>query len=140
MEKSTMELLNLLQTSNNLNDFLVENEDAFISVSLADALNTLFDECDKKPAEIFRRASIEKSYGYAILSGKRMPDRSKLLALIFGLSLSPDEAQTLLKTTGYPPLYPKNTRDAVILFCLDKGIALSDLNETLYDMGLPLVG
>lgn len=139
MKKSTEELLALLKKSDNLDSFLEESENDMIETSLQEQLSLFIEKSNKKPAEILRRAGIEKSYGYDILSGKRTPSREKVLALIFALSLSASDAQALLKSCGYPPLYPKILRDSVILFCLDKEIELSDTNETLYDLGLELI-
>ena len=140
MKRSTQELLTLMKQSETLSDYLDEGADDMITADLPTALNERIKKSGKMASEVFRLAAIEKTYGYAILAGKRSPGRNKLLALIFGLSLPPSDAQELLKTTGYPPLYPKLTRDAVILFCLEKGSSLSDVNEILYDMGLELIG
>ncbi|MBR1629812.1 MAG: helix-turn-helix transcriptional regulator [Lachnospiraceae bacterium] len=139
MKKSTEELLQLLKKSNTIDDYFSVADESLISVSLSEELDRLIREHGKKPAEIFRRAGIDKSYGYDILSGKRSPSRDKVLAIMFGLEQSASDTQVLLKQCGYPVLYPKHTRDAVILFCLERRISLSDCNETLYDMGMELV-
>ena len=139
MKKSTEELLQLLKKSDTLDHYIESASDDLIETSIGKELSVLVNQSGKKPAEIFRRASIEKSYGYDIISGKRTPSRSKVLCILFGLSYSLSDTQKLLKRTGYPPLYPKNIRDSVIMFCLERSISLSDCNETLYDMGLELL-
>ncbi len=139
MKKSTEELLKLMKESDNIGDYLDASAGDMIEMRLPEVLADLIEKSGRKPAEVFRRGAIEKSYGYAILSGKRSPERDKLIALMFGLALEPDEAQKVLRSTGYPPLYPKITRDAVILFCMEKGMELSDCNEVLFDMGLKLL-
>ncbi|MBR1634720.1 MAG: helix-turn-helix transcriptional regulator [Lachnospiraceae bacterium] len=139
MAKSTDELLNILKHSENIEDYLDSAEDSLIETTLQKELLGLFAAQEYKPAALFRLAGIDKSYGYEILSGTKRPSRDKLIALLFALHISADDTQALLKATGYPPLYAKHTRDSVILFALQNGTALSDLNETLYDMGLELV-
>lgn len=139
MAKSTDELLNILKHSENIEEYLDSAEDSLIETTLQKELLALFARQERKPAAVFRLAGIDKSYGYEILAGTKRPSRDKLIALFFALQIPVDDAQALLKATGYPPLYTKRTRDSVILFALQNGTALSDLNEMLYDMGLELV-
>ena len=54
-------------------------------------------------------------------------------------SLSPEEAQQLLKLTGYPPLYVKVERDNAILFGLQKGLDIISMNSLLYELHLELL-
>ena len=84
-------------------------------------------------AEVVRRSNLNKAYVYQIFSGKKYPSRDKVIALSFGLGLSAEEAQTLLKQAGYRELYPRDPRDALLLFALGKGMSILAANELLYD-------
>ena len=57
----------------------------------------------------------------------------------FGLLLTVDELQQLLKITGYAPLYAHDARDNAILYCLTKQQSVIATNELLYDQGLALL-
>ena len=55
-------------------------------------------------------------YLHQVFSGRRNPSRSRLLCLCFGLNASLEETQELLKQCGFAQLYPKDRRDAIILY------------------------
>lgn len=139
MKKSTMELLEVLKKSPAIEQYLENESESLAKETLSEALARLTIEKNLKKSEIIKRSGLDKSYAYQIFSGEKEPSRSKLIALCFGMKLSADEVQTLLKTTGYPPLYPKIEVDAVILFCLNKGLGITDANEFLYDLGYELM-
>ena len=64
---------------------------------------------------------------------KKYPVRCKMIALSCGPGLTAEEAQTLLKQAGYRALYPRDPRDALLLFALGKGMSILAANELLYD-------
>ena len=97
--------------------------------------------CDKstlspliKKADVIRKSQLDRIYAYQIFSGTRKPNRDKLLALGFGMELSIEEMQKMLKISEYPILYVKNKRDSIILFGLKKKASLSAVNVLLYEM------
>ena len=51
-----------------------------------------------------------------------------------------DETQDLLKIARKSPLYPKVKRDAVIIFALTRGLGIMDIQATLDELFLPLLG
>jgi hypothetical protein len=44
-----------------------------------------------------------------------------------------------LTIAGLGILYPKNKRDAIIMFAVNKGIGIMDTNELLYGMGADIL-
>ena len=56
--------------------------------------------------------------------------------LCFGLSLTVEESQQVLKKSGYAPLYARDTRDSIIIFSLLHNISVVKTNITLEDYGL----
>lgn len=52
------------------------------------------------------------------------------------MDVSLDEAQTLLKYTGFAPLYPRNKRDIVIVSALENGESVIRCNITLDELNL----
>ncbi|RGT71664.1 hypothetical protein DWX08_12415 [Ruminococcus sp. AF18-22] len=132
-EKSTDELLKILRSKQNFDEYLRE-EPAFYTGKMEDELAELLTKKNLKKAEIIKRSGLDRTYGYQIFSGIRKPTRDKLLALGFGMGLTVEEMQRLLKVSEYPALYVKNKRDSIILFCLDKEVSLIETNELLYEM------
>ena len=93
----------------------------------------------RRKADVIHGSQLDRNYAYQIFSGTRKPTRDKLLALGFGMGLSIEEMQKVLKTSEYPVLYVKNKRDSIILFGLDKQISVGEMNELLYEMGEDII-
>ncbi len=133
--KSTDELLDALNNSNNIDQYIAENADSIISDSIPQLLGQLLEEKGLKKSEVIKSSEISGSYGYQIFSGeKKEPARDKILAVLIAMKLDLDEIQKFLKAAGYPPLYPKNKRDSIIIFCINEKASVMDVNRRLYDM------
>lgn len=132
--KSTGDLLDVLKKKDSYEE-IIEAEPDFFDLTLAEYLAQLIDEKKLKKAVIIAESGLERTYAYQIFSGKKLPKRDKLLALAFGMQLTYEETQTLLKVNEYAQLYPKNRRDSMIIFALNKGQSIFELNETLFSMG-----
>ena len=94
----------------------------------------------EKPERVISRAGIERSFGHRLFSGARNPSRDTVLQLAFGLELSTEETQRLLKIAQMTPLHPKVKRDAVIAYHLHNGLPLIEAQGALHGFGLPLIG
>ena len=103
--------------------------------NLADYLQQLLDERGLERADVVRRAGLNETYGYQIFMGQRHPKRNKLLQLVFAMGLTLKEANRLLQAAGTNELYCKNRRDAIIIFCLDRGYSLQRTDEELHRFG-----
>lgn len=103
--------------------------------SLPDYLQQLLDERGLRRPEVVRQAGINPTFGYQIFVGQRNPSRNKLLQLAFAMKLSLRETNRLLQAGGCNELYCKNRRDAIIIFCIDRGCSLQKVNEELYRFG-----
>lgn len=140
MTKSTGELLELLKRSPNASSYIEKASDDLIQqVPLSQYLSNMLTEKKMSKSDIIRRSGLDRGYVYDILSGKKSPLPNKVLAICFALSLSADETQSLLKSTGYPPLYVRRERDSIILYALEHRLSLTDTNELLYEMNHPLL-
>ena len=131
--KPTDDLMKELTRSDDLDQYIKENEAYFIDTSLAEALNQKLKEKELAKSTVIKAAEINEIYGYQIFSGKRIPSREKLLCILIGMKLSLPEAQQLLKLAGYAPLYPKNIRDSIIISGLQHSKTVIEINELLYD-------
>lgn len=130
--KKTDDLRQELMEVEDLNRFLSENETSFEAKECGELLQRLFEATEISKAELARRSGMSTVYLYQVFSGLRRPSRDRIICLCFGLACSLDTTQELLKRSGYLPLYPKNRRDAVILFALNKGMALQEANDLLF--------
>ena len=70
-------------------------------------------------AALYKRAKIERTYLYQILDGRKNPGRDKIIAIALALELGIDEAQTALEIAHEGILYPKDRRDAILIYSLN---------------------
>ena len=118
-----------------LNRFLDENRENFNSTSVADSLNQMILKQRISKSALARQSGMSEVYLHQVFSGRRTPSRTRLLCMCFGLQTTVEEAQELLKQCGYAPLYPKNRRDAILLYGLSHKETLFQINDTLFDEG-----
>lgn len=90
-------------------------------------------------AEVVKESNLNEIYAYQILSGVRRPSRDKLLSICFAMKATLAETQSLLKQSGFAPLYVRCHRDSIIIFALTHGHSLMQLNMGLYDHGEPVI-
>lgn len=130
--KDTNSLQQELMSTPNLNDFLASNSESFQCENVADYLAVLLSQKDLSKATVARRAEMSEIYLHQIFAGRRKPSRNRLLCICYGLGATVNEAQELLKLCGLAQLYPKNRRDAIILFGMAHGSTLSEINDKLF--------
>lgn len=105
------------------------------SRSAAEYLNYLLDKKGLKRAAVIKAAGLNETFGYQIFKGERQGSRNKMLQLAFAMQLSLTETNRLLQAARVNELYPKDRRDAIIIFCLDKGYTLREAECELYRFG-----
>lgn len=118
-----------------LNRFLDENRENFNNTSVAVSLNQMILKQRISKSALARQSGMSEVYLHQVFSGRRTPSRTRLLCMCFGLQTTVEEAQVLLKQCGYAPLYPKNRRDAILLYGLSHKETLFQINDTLFDEG-----
>jgi len=123
-----------------LEDFIRANEGSFVETTLSAHLNALCRERGVACARVLRRSGIDRVYGHQLFSGIRKPSRDKVIQLAFGFSLNVDETQKLLRAAGKSALYARIKRDAVVLYCLSRGLDFLDTQAMLADLNLPILG
>lgn len=132
-EKSTEELSHEIKNATNIEDYLRRNRSQFLEQPLPDYLNALLREKNMTRADVVRGSFIDKNYLYDIFSGKKNPSRDKIIAIAFGMRLSADETQRLLKISNNRELYSRIIRDSLILFSLHQNCSLLETNNLLYE-------
>ena len=99
-----------------------------LSQTLPEYLALQLKQKHLRRADVVRGSHLDRTYVYQIFSGKKVPSRDKLLAIAFGLQLSAEETQKMLKLSGNLDLYVRDKRDAAILFAIQHGRSIDNAN------------
>ena len=140
MQKSTEMLINELKTTDKIESFVTENANEIHELSLSEYLRELLKTYGYDKSEVFKRAGMsDTNYGYELFrNDSKKASRDKLIRLCIGFPLSVEETQKVLKYGKVRPLYPRDKRDAYILFGLNKKYTLDEINDLLYEHNLEL--
>ena len=130
--KDTNNLRQGLMEAPTLDQFLSENRDSFNRDSVCELLNRIFQKRRISKATLAKQSGMSEVYLHQVFSGRRNPSRNRLLCLCFGLNASAEETQELLKQCGLAQLYPKDRRDAIILYGILNGMDLFAVNDKLF--------
>ena len=98
-------------------------------------LKQLLEEKGLERSRVVRMADLNETFGYQIFTGARHPSRNKVLQIAFAMALTLKETNRALTAAGVNVLNCKDRRDAIIIFCIDRGCSLQKVNEELYRFG-----
>lgn len=115
----------------------IRNVDKGFSETLLD----LIDESGMKDSECYKRANVDRRVFSRIRSnpGYR-PSKSTALAFCVALSLSPEEAESLLNKAGYA-LSGSSKTDVIVRYFLERRPCdIDEVNDALWDFDQPLLG
>lgn len=137
MRKTTDELINELKSAKNIDAFVSENQEEMSDMSLSEYLQELLKKYHLDKSEVFRRAQMtDTNYGYELFRNDvKKPSRDKLIRICMGFPLTIEETQKVLRCGKVRPLYPRERRDAYVMFALKNGQSIHYLNDILYDNG-----
>ena len=138
MRKSTEQLMNELKNTTDIGDFLSKNQNEMMDLSLSEYLRQLLEKYNLEKSDVFRRAKMtESNYGYELFrDDSKKASRDKLIQICVGFPLTIEEAQEVLRYGKVRTLYPRDERDAYILFALKNGYDVAQLNDLLFTNGL----
>ena len=129
-----------IKQTSNIDSFLERNQELMVKQSLRDHLDFLLMQKGLTIAEVVRGSQMNRSYVYQIFSGEKKPSRDKLAAIAFGMRLSAEETQQMLRLSGNRELYVRDERDALILYALQKNYDIRKANALLYDHNFKIPG
>ena len=127
----------MLQDTQSLQHFLDDHETDFLNITLTQYLAILLERHQLTKQQVYTASNLDRSLTYQIFNGSRRPSRNALLSIALGMHLTLPETQHLLKIAQRGELYPKNRRDAAILFCIFQGLNLIDAELLLDSIGEP---
>ena len=138
MKRLTDDLLKSLKNKHSVEDYFSENDSEMNFDTLSELLENYRVRKNISKAEVARRSNLNREYCYELLRGKtgKNPSRDKVIMLCFGIGLSFEEFQQVLKIGGYAPLYARNSRDAIIIFSIYNNLSVIETNIKLDEYNL----
>ena len=127
----------MLQDTRSLQPFLDDHEIDFLSLNLPQYLSLLLERHQLSKQDVLTASNLDRSLAYQIFSGYRNPSRNALISIAIGMHLTLPETQRLLKIAQRGELYPKNRRDAAILFAIFHHMDIIETELLLDSIGEP---
>ena len=97
-----------IKETTNFSEFWARYKKQIVHRHLSEYLCELLDKKGLKRSDVVVRTGLDKAYVYQIFAGKRNPSRDKLITIAFGMKLSEEEAQRMLRLSGHRELWPKD--------------------------------
>lgn len=136
----TSTLLRRLFKASNLDCFLAENKEGFDVPEFHEVISAMCRERNETAEAVIGRSGIERTYGHQLFNGTRKPSRDKVIQLAIGFGMNAEETEELLKAAGKSPLYPRVERDCILLFGINKGYGIMEIQELLHEKGATILG
>lgn len=136
---STNELFELIQDSRSLEGFYESVDGNIPNIRTSEYLAQLLVHYSLAKQAVIGAAGLDRSTGYTIFSGQRNPKRNTLLRIALAMQLTLQETQQLLKIAQRGELYPKNRRDAAIIYCIHQHLCPIDTELLLDQIGEELL-
>ena len=130
--KTTDDLQHALMNASDLDKFLEDNEDKFNHQDIQGLLAAMFEKRDMSKSTLAKRAGMSNVYLHQVFAGRRNPSRNRMLCICLGMEATLEETQELLKRSGTGLLYPKDRRDAIIIYGLLHHQTLFEVNDKLF--------
>lgn len=133
--KNTDDLRQELAQTADLDFFLEQNERSFQMEALPEILTRFLAQKNMSKSVLAKNAGMSEVYLHQVFSGRRNPSRNRILSLCFGLELTLEQAQKLLRCVGFAELYPHNRRDAILIYGLIHQLSIFSVNDRLFEKG-----
>lgn len=132
-ERLTEELLERLLAAATPEAYL--DEGLTIDRKLPDYLRDLLSEKGLKRADVVRASGLNSTFVYDVFAGKSRLGRDNALMMALGLGCDLRQTQRLLRLDGVAELWPKDRRDAVLIWCVEHGLTRAQADDELYRLG-----
>lgn len=84
-------------------------------------------------SDLIRRLNLERTYGYQILNGTRVPTRIHIIKIGLVLELPLADIQRMLKIGGKEILYARNITDARAIYAIEHHFNYDDACEFIWN-------
>ncbi|MBE7033418.1 MAG: helix-turn-helix transcriptional regulator [Ruminococcaceae bacterium] len=135
MQTTTEKLLAELKSTTDIETFFKEHEGQFLDKTTHSYLNELISLKNMNISDVAKNSG-SGEYVYKIFSGERKPSRDILISVAFGMKLSLEETQLLLRITKFAILDSRDKRDSVIIYGLTHSMNIFETDDMLYKKDL----
>ena len=135
----TEKLMEQLKAGGSITAFFEDNPSDFLPYSFQEIINPVIQSKKVTAASLIRESGINRRYYFEILSGKKRPTRNYVLRILLALSLPVQDVQWILRAAGYPQIYVRNKRDAVMLYAFEHRLSVRECNEMLDNIEMELI-
>ncbi|MBQ4111149.1 MAG: XRE family transcriptional regulator [Clostridia bacterium] len=130
MKITTGQLLEELKNTSDLQAFFERHEKDFSKQTSAEYLNDLLAIKQISVAKVVKKSGAGE-YLYKIFGGERKASRDVLIAMAFGMGLSLEETQLLLRISKIAVLDVRDKRDGVIIYGISHGWTVFETDDAL---------
>lgn len=141
--KSTEELLdrlNKIESKSKLKSYIDSSNLEETNYKLSDYIVKTCKSKGYNKSKAIKNADLYRTYGYEILSGKKSPSRDKLVQICIGNKFTLDETNRTLTIGKLGILYSRDLRDSIIIYALNNGLDLIDVNIILDEHNFKFLG
>lgn len=132
MEKPTKDLMNELTSlkhKGELERWIEEHK--YENKSFGQYFQELCEKYNTNPSKLSSHCAKSKSYLYKCSSNDKIPSKKAVVCIGIALQATLEEINTMLKCAGHKELYPKNMWDAIIIFGLNRGCTIYEIDSLL---------
>ena len=86
--KKTDKLLDILKKSPTVDDYIENENDNLVNMTLSEYLNKILSDRNLKTSDLVKLTGLDRTYTYQIMSGRKNPSRDKVIAICFALNMS----------------------------------------------------
>ncbi len=133
--RNTGELMRLISRSQSAADVMDSIGENVTALTFSQRLTGLMRERGMNTSRLVEQSLMSKSFVYQLCSGERKPSRDMVLRLALLLKAGTEETQRLLCSADRGALYPKNRRDALIIYALKERLDVQTADELLCSYG-----
>lgn len=99
---------------------------------LCEYISEILDEKKIKRSKLIRALNMDRSYGYQILNGTRIPSRIQIIKMGLYLELTVEQVQKMLTLADRSALYVRRPEDAKVVHCLECKIPYAESCEFIW--------
>ncbi|MCR5104341.1 MAG: hypothetical protein K6B68_07795 [Eubacterium sp.] len=111
----------------------------YADMDFLDYFRKLMEKHDISKSFLANNSYISRDVVYKILDGSRRATRNNLFALCLAAHFSIDEVEKCLVLSHNQKLYPKEQRDAIIIYAINRNMTIMELNNILYSKHMELI-
>lgn len=136
--KDLMDKLMSTDTPEDLGNYIEDIRDKYPK-DLCSYFKTIFKEKNMSVADVQKLSGIDRNYIYQIMDGSKHPNKDKIIAIAIACKMTLPECQRALEIADTGILYAKSRRDALIIYAINNGFSIMDVNGLLEEYNLPLL-